>query len=143
MQRKNFREANGECLIWGKPPVFVEASYEIIDKKTGATSTRDSLLLASGFWGIARHFHYVFELTAAYSWCFLANPIKNGPSLTSLLLRPPTPSRSRLLGCNGVAITHRLMIIILSYAFPYWLIHWLRAAFFLPQAACRCFTASS
>jgi 7-dehydrocholesterol reductase len=40
--------------------------------------TRKSLLLASGFWGVARHFHYVFELTAAYSWCSLANPVKNG-----------------------------------------------------------------
>ena len=30
---------------------------------------RRSLLLASHLWGSARHFHYVFELTAALIWC--------------------------------------------------------------------------
>ena len=44
----------------------------------GSETTRSSLLLACGFWGIARHFHYAFELTAAWSWCLLANPWKNG-----------------------------------------------------------------
>lgn len=83
VQRKNFREANGECLIWGKPPVFVEAQYQVIDPKSGKATKRSSLLLASGFWGIARHFHYVFELTAAYSWCFLANPLQNGTMNTN------------------------------------------------------------
>ena len=79
VQRKNFREANGKGLIWGKPPVFVAAKYDVIDAVTGeVTGQRKSLLLASGFWGIARHFHYVFELTAAWSWCLLANPFKNG-----------------------------------------------------------------
>jgi 7-dehydrocholesterol reductase len=78
VQRKNFRENDGKGLVWGKPPVFVTAKYEVIDKKTKKTKTRTSLLLASGFWGIARHFHYVFELTAAWSWCVLANPAVNG-----------------------------------------------------------------
>ena len=36
------------------------------------------VFLASGFWGIARHFHYVFELTAAWSWGILSNPFQNG-----------------------------------------------------------------
>lgn len=76
-QRQTFRENGGKGLIWGKPPVFVEAQYTILNKD-GSTTTRTSLLLASGFWGVARHFHYFFELTAAWSWCFLANPSHNG-----------------------------------------------------------------
>ena len=57
---------------------YIEAFYTITDPKTGKQVERRSLLLASGFWGVARHFHYVFELTAAWSWCLLANPMKNG-----------------------------------------------------------------
>jgi 7-dehydrocholesterol reductase len=29
------------------------------------------LLLACGWWGVARHFQYLFELTAAWSWGLL------------------------------------------------------------------------
>ena len=57
---------------------YIEAFYTVTDPKTGEQVERRSLLLASGFWGVARHFHYVFELTAAWSWCLLANPVKNG-----------------------------------------------------------------
>ena len=76
-QRQTFRENGGKGLIWGKPPVFVEAQYTV-SNKDGSSTTRTSLLLASGFWGVARHFHYAFELTAAWSWCLLANPAVNG-----------------------------------------------------------------
>jgi 7-dehydrocholesterol reductase len=77
-ERDVFRATNGQALIWGKKPKFIEAEYTIIDRKTGKATKKTSLLLASGFWGIARHFQYFFELTAAYSWCFLANPVQNG-----------------------------------------------------------------
>merc|ERR1719491_443763 len=77
LQRKYFRECNGQCLIWGKKPVFIEAAYKTTDKD-GQVSTHKSLLLASGFWGIARHLQYSFELLAAWSWCLLANPTVNG-----------------------------------------------------------------
>ncbi len=42
---------------------MIEAEYTTSDgtKKT-------NLLLASGFWGIARHFHYVPEILAAFFW---------------------------------------------------------------------------
>ena len=76
-QRQTFRENGGKDLIWGKKPVSIKAQYTI-QNKDGTTTTRTSLLLASGFWGVARHFHYIFELTAAWSWCFLANPSVNG-----------------------------------------------------------------
>ena len=76
-QRDQFRLDGGKGLVWGRPPVFVEAQYTVIGAD-GQPTSRTSLLLASGFWGVARHFHYVFELTAAWSWCLLANPAANG-----------------------------------------------------------------
>lgn len=77
-ERDVFRATNGEALVWGKKPSFIKATYSIIDRKTGKSSQKTSLLLASGFWGVARHFQYFFELTAAWSWCLLANPLENG-----------------------------------------------------------------
>ena len=77
-ERDIFRATNGEALVWGKKPSFIKATYTIIDRKTGESSQKNSLLLASGFWGVARHFQYFFELTAAWSWCLLANPLENG-----------------------------------------------------------------
>lgn len=78
-ERDVFRATNGKTLIWGKPPKFIKATYTIVvDRNTGEKSTKTSLLLASGFWGVARHFQYFFELTAAWSWCLLANPMENG-----------------------------------------------------------------
>jgi len=77
-ERDVFRATNGQTLVWGKKPIYIKASYTIIDRKTGESSQKTSLLLASGFWGVARHFQYFFELTAAWSWCLLANPFRNG-----------------------------------------------------------------
>eukprot|EP00581_Thalassiosira_minuscula_P010938 CAMPEP_0183714164 /NCGR_PEP_ID=MMETSP0737-20130205/8796_1 /TAXON_ID=385413 /ORGANISM="Thalassiosira miniscula, Strain CCMP1093" /LENGTH=525 /DNA_ID=CAMNT_0025943069 /DNA_START=36 /DNA_END=1613 /DNA_ORIENTATION=- len=77
-ERDVFRASKGKCLVWGSKPRYITAKYTIVDRKTGKFSEKTSLLLASGFWGMARHFQYFFELTAAYSWCFLANPVENG-----------------------------------------------------------------
>ena len=77
-QRDVFRATNGQCRVWGKPPVYIRAQYTVQDPKTGKNTKKTSLLLASGFWGIARHFQYFWELTAAWSWCLLANPLQNG-----------------------------------------------------------------
>jgi len=77
-QRQYFRAQNGNCLIWGQQPRFIECTYTTKDYKTGATKSHKSLLLASGWWGIARHLQYFFELMAAWSWVLLANPWKNG-----------------------------------------------------------------
>eukprot|EP01114_Cavostelium_apophysatum_P005147 TRINITY_DN1583_c0_g1_i2.p1 TRINITY_DN1583_c0_g1~~TRINITY_DN1583_c0_g1_i2.p1 ORF type:complete len:436 (-),score=102.48 TRINITY_DN1583_c0_g1_i2:23-1330(-) len=49
-QRLRFRETNGEENIWGKKP------------------QHESLLLTSGYWGLARHFNYFPELSAAFLW---------------------------------------------------------------------------
>lgn len=93
-ERQKFRERDGKMKVWGKDPTFVTAQYTIVDSKTGVKENRTSLLLASGFWGVARHFHYVFELMAAWSWCLLANPVANGVAplfycvfLTTLLIQ--------------------------------------------------------
>lgn len=77
-ERDVFRATNGKSLVWGKKPTFIEASYTVVDRETGESREKRSLLLASGFWGVARHFQYFFELTAAWSWCLLANPSRNG-----------------------------------------------------------------
>jgi len=77
-ERDVFRASKGKCLVWGSKPRYIIAKYTISDRKTGKATEKTSLLLASGFWGMARHFQYFFELTAAYSWCFLANPMENG-----------------------------------------------------------------
>lgn len=77
-ERDYFRATNGEALIWGRKPKYIEAEYTIVDRRTGKQTTKKSLLLASGFWGTARHFQYLFELMAAWAWCLMANPFVNG-----------------------------------------------------------------
>ncbi|XP_024638862.2 7-dehydrocholesterol reductase isoform X1 [Medicago truncatula] len=62
-QRQEFRRTNGKSLVWGKAPSKIEASYT-----TASGETKRSLLLTSGWWGLARHFHYVPEILAAFFW---------------------------------------------------------------------------
>ncbi|MDI9313957.1 MAG: hypothetical protein QM529_04700 [Hydrotalea sp.] len=62
-QRQMVRETNGKAKIWGRAPRLIRAPYKTIDGKK-----KESLLLASGFWGISRHFHYVPEIGAALCW---------------------------------------------------------------------------
>lgn len=62
-QRQRIRMTNGQCLIWGKHPIYTVAKY-----KTEKGEDKQNLLLASGFWGIARHFHYVPEVLGAFFW---------------------------------------------------------------------------
>lgn len=77
-QRMNFREKKGDVKVWGKSPVSIKAKYLAKNTATGQVETHESLLLASGWWGLARHFQYVFELTAAWSWGLLAGVQTNG-----------------------------------------------------------------
>lgn len=63
-QRQEFRASGGRMKIWGKPAQFIEAKYTTKDGEL-----RTSLLLASGWWGVARHFHYVPEIMASVFWC--------------------------------------------------------------------------
>lgn len=62
-QRAVFRQTQGKARIWGSLPQYIEAKYTTADNHE-----RTSLLLLSGWWGLARHFHYVPEVLAAFVW---------------------------------------------------------------------------
>ena len=62
-QRQRVRATGGRCVVWGKPPALIRAAIA-----PGCGGPGESLLLVSGFWGLARHFHYVPELTATFVW---------------------------------------------------------------------------
>jgi 7-dehydrocholesterol reductase len=62
-QRQKVRAKNGDCLVWKKQAVVIPASYQTQDGKT-----KETILLASGWWGISRHFHYVPELLGTFFW---------------------------------------------------------------------------
>lgn len=62
-QRQLVRATQGNCLVWGKQPVIKRVVY--LNHQNEQT---ESILLASGWWGIARHFHYVTEIGAAFFW---------------------------------------------------------------------------
>ncbi|MCW8418914.1 ERG4/ERG24 family protein [Fluoribacter dumoffii] len=62
-QRLIARATQGECKVWGKKPVTVLAQYQ-----TTKGDKKQTILLASGWWGIARHFHYIPELAGTFFW---------------------------------------------------------------------------
>ncbi len=62
-QRQRVRATGGDTLIWGRKPQLIRATYVPADGQP-----RENLLLASGWWGVARHFHYVPELSLALAW---------------------------------------------------------------------------
>ncbi|KAF8142498.1 7-dehydrosterol-delta 7-reductase [Mycena galopus ATCC 62051] len=63
-QRTVARRTAGNCLIWGKKPVVITAHYTTSNGKE-----HTSLLLCSGFWGIARHFNYIADLILSFAMC--------------------------------------------------------------------------
>ncbi len=62
-QRQSVRATKGQCTIWGRPPVLTYANYT-----TSTGEKKQNILLASGWWGVARHFHYVPEIVGAFCW---------------------------------------------------------------------------
>lgn len=62
-QRQVVRATKGNTTIWGKTPVLIHADY-----LTEKGEPKQNILLASGFWGISSHFHYIPELAAAFLW---------------------------------------------------------------------------
>jgi 7-dehydrocholesterol reductase len=62
-QKQVVRSTNGNCKIWGRKPEVIHATYRL---ENG--DRHQSLLLVSGFWGLARHFHYVPEMVLAFLW---------------------------------------------------------------------------
>lgn len=62
-QRQRVRLKAGNTTVWGRTPQVVRASYT-----TPGGAQQEALLLMSGWWGVARHFHYVPEVVLAVSW---------------------------------------------------------------------------
>jgi 7-dehydrocholesterol reductase len=62
-QRQLVRATEGNCTIWGKKPLMTFATYT-----TERGEIRQNIILASGWWGISRHFHYLPEIGAAFCW---------------------------------------------------------------------------
>jgi protein-S-isoprenylcysteine O-methyltransferase Ste14 len=55
LQKHRFRNTPGS-KIWGREPEYIETQ-------------RGTRLLASGWWGMARHANYLGDLTMALAWC--------------------------------------------------------------------------
>ncbi|KAK3235335.1 7-dehydrocholesterol reductase, partial [Cymbomonas tetramitiformis] len=62
-QRQTFRETGGKAPVWGKAPTYIVAKYT-----TSEGTKKSSLLLTSGWWGLARHFHYLPEIMSSFFW---------------------------------------------------------------------------
>lgn len=62
-QRQRVRATNGQCTVWGRPPKLLRATY-----RTEKGEVKESILLASGWWGVSRHFHYIPEILGAFFW---------------------------------------------------------------------------
>ncbi|WP_068470219.1 7-dehydrocholesterol reductase [Candidatus Protochlamydia phocaeensis] len=62
-QRQIVRASAGQCTIWGKPPLLTVARYT-----TERGERKQNVLLASGWWGLSRHFHYIPEIVGAFCW---------------------------------------------------------------------------
>jgi 7-dehydrocholesterol reductase len=63
LQRQLVRRCGGRLQVWGRAPRVILARYRTVD---GEEHT--NLLLASGYWGLARHFHYLPELALTLAW---------------------------------------------------------------------------
>lgn len=66
-QRQRVRATDGKTTVWGRAPEIIRAKYTTADGRE-----HESLLLASGYWGVARHFHYVPEILLALAWSLAA-----------------------------------------------------------------------
>lgn len=62
-QRQKVRSTLGNCTVWGREPTLIHAHYQ-----TEKGESKQNILLASGWWGISRHFHYVPEILGALFW---------------------------------------------------------------------------
>ncbi len=68
LQRGAVRRTDGTAKVWGKPAEIIRAKYTV----EGSKDQKSSILLVSGWWGVARHFHYVPEILAAVCWTYSA-----------------------------------------------------------------------
>eukprot|EP01111_Echinosteliopsis_oligospora_P000427 TRINITY_DN1044_c4_g1_i1.p1 TRINITY_DN1044_c4_g1~~TRINITY_DN1044_c4_g1_i1.p1 ORF type:complete len:232 (+),score=47.36 TRINITY_DN1044_c4_g1_i1:126-821(+) len=62
-QRLRVRQTKGNTTVWGSKPKIMTAKYKTSDGKE-----HSSILLLSGWWGIARHVHYITEIGLSFMW---------------------------------------------------------------------------
>ena len=62
-QRHRVRALDGKCLVWGRPARVIRAVYN------DATGAHCNLLLACGYHGIVRHFHYAPDIILLLLYC--------------------------------------------------------------------------
>lgn len=84
-QKLRVRQSEGRCSVWGRKPILIIAELspssthnhggnnknnDNDDADVDARSTRKnrSILLASGCWGISRHFHYFADIGGVFFW---------------------------------------------------------------------------
>ncbi|KAL1923259.1 uncharacterized protein VTP21DRAFT_9635 [Calcarisporiella thermophila] len=63
-QKDIVRRSDGTCLVWGRKPKIIRPEYVTSDGKK-----HKSILLASGYWGVARHFNYFGDLLLSLAMC--------------------------------------------------------------------------
>jgi 7-dehydrocholesterol reductase len=56
-QKDRVRKSDSQAVIWGRPPEMITCSYVTQDG-----TVRQNRLLASGWWGVARHMNYTGDL---------------------------------------------------------------------------------
>ena len=61
-QKDIIRSSNGRSYIWGRPPKYMRCAYKTEDGRK-----HESILLCSGWWGVARHSNYLGDLMHAFS----------------------------------------------------------------------------
>ena len=74
-QRQLVRKKGPLCKIWGETPKVIVATVTIRHETADdniAIRKKKTILLYSGYWGIARHFHYVPEIIGSFCWCIPA-----------------------------------------------------------------------
>ncbi|XP_052774547.1 uncharacterized protein LOC128213071 [Mya arenaria] len=62
-QKTLARKTSGNCVIWGTKPDVIRAKHVLQSGKK-----KKSIILASGWWGVSRHFHYIPEVLLAACW---------------------------------------------------------------------------
>lgn len=62
--------------IWGKKPTYILAPYQTADGKW-----HTSLLLTSGYWGLARHMNYFGDICMAAAMGLATMAVSGGPGL--------------------------------------------------------------
>ncbi|KXT07145.1 hypothetical protein AC578_2352 [Pseudocercospora eumusae] len=63
-QRDHVRAKKGDARIWGRKAEFIRTKY-----RTSDNVEHESLLLTSGWWGVARHANYLADLIQCFAFC--------------------------------------------------------------------------